>query len=210
MTGRHDDPASCTHAERARSRHSDPGPQVPRSSVPDHRPALGSPEDAQDVLQDSFIRASRSSSSFTEKVPFTPGFTGSPSTSPSATIANGGTGRPGRHPPRSKGRLTAEPADSRPENDPSWSLERVEREWRPSRRPSISLGPTTGRWSSSKISTADGTRRSATCWSIPVGTVRSRLHRGIVRNCANACDCLVDERRRTPAEAVTIEKVVDA
>jgi RNA polymerase sigma-70 factor (ECF subfamily) len=169
---------------------------------------LGSPEDAQDVLQDSIIRAFEKLDQFHGESSF---YTWIYRIAVNLALS-GYRKRRYRRPDRSihqgKSRLTADPADLSPETDPSWSLERVERE-------SIvqaaldQLGP--DHRAVVVLKDFDGRRYEeiSALLNIPVGTVRSRLHRAR-SELRDRLRCLLDEDPPHSRQRGNIEKVLDA
>ena len=169
---------------------------------------LGSPEDAQDVLQDSFIRAFEKLDQFHGESSFYTWIYRIAVNLALSDYRKRRHRRPDRSIHHGKGRLTADPADESPETDPSWSLERVERE-------SIvqaaldQLGP--DHRAVVVLKDFDGRRYEeiSALLSIPVGTVRSRLHRAR-SELRERLRCLLDVDPPHAQQMGNIEKVLDA
>ena len=137
---------------------------------------LGSPEDAQDVLQDSFVRAFEKLDQFHGESSFY--------TWIYRIAVNLALSEYRRHRHRGRDRwadpvslsLAAEPVDVSPETDPAIALERVERELIVQTALN-ELGPE--HRAVVVLKDFDGRRYEeiASLLEIPIGTVRSRLHR---------------------------------
>ena len=137
---------------------------------------LGSPEDAQDVLQDSFVRAFEKLDQFHGESSFY--------TWIYRIAVNLALSEYRRHRQRGRDRwsdpaslsLAAEPVDDSPETDPAIALERVERELIVQTALN-ELGPE--HRAVVVLKDFDGRRYEeiASLLEIPIGTVRSRLHR---------------------------------
>lgn len=136
---------------------------------------MGSPEDAQDVLQDSFVRAFEKLNQFHGESSF---YTWIYRIAVNLALSEYRRNRQrGRGPLEPDVRaLAAEPADDSPETDPATVLERAEREavvhaaldeLGPEHRAVVILKDFDGR----------RYEEIAALLEIPVGTVRSRLHR---------------------------------
>ena len=169
---------------------------------------LGSPEDAQDVLQDSFIRAFEKLDQFHGESSFYTWIYRIAVNLALSDYRKRRHRRPDRSIHHDKSRLAADPADESPETDPSWSLERVERE-------SIvqaalnQLGP--DHRAVVVLKDFDGRRYEeiSALLSIPVGTVRSRLHRAR-SELRERLRCLIDVDPPHAQQMGNIEKVLDA
>jgi RNA polymerase sigma-70 factor (ECF subfamily) len=169
---------------------------------------LGSPEDAQDVLQDSFVRAFEKLDQFHGESSF---YTWIYRIAVNLALSgyrkrhhrgldrpiHGGANRP-----------MADPVDGSPAADPALAYERVERE-------SIiqaalnELGPE--HRAVVVLKDFDGRRYEeiGALLNIPVGTVRSRLHRARCE-LRERLRVLVDEDRHDAQLTGDVEKVVDA
>jgi RNA polymerase sigma-70 factor (ECF subfamily) len=137
---------------------------------------MGSPEDAQDVLQDSFVRAFEKIGQFQGDSSF---YTWIYRIAVNLALTehrkHRGRGAQPRCEPASV-RLAVEPADESPDTDPSAALERTERELMVQSALG-ELGPE--HRAVVVLKDFDGRRYEeiASLLNIPIGTVRSRLHR---------------------------------
>jgi RNA polymerase sigma-70 factor, ECF subfamily len=137
---------------------------------------VGGPEDAQDVLQDAFVRAFEKLDQFHGESSF---YTWIYRIAVNLALSGHRKRKQrrfSRAPESGKGILGEEPADESPETDPSFALERVEREaiveaalaaLAPEQRAVVVLKDFDGR----------RYEEISTLLAIPIGTVRSRLHR---------------------------------
>ena len=127
---------------------------------------VGGPEDAQDVLQDAFVRAFEKLDQFHGESSFyTWIYRIAVNLAPLAIASgnNGGSTGPSRP---GKGIPGEEPADESPETDPAFALERVERE-AIVEAVLATLGPEQRAVWCSRTSTAAATRRSSPCLIFP-------------------------------------------
>jgi RNA polymerase sigma-70 factor (ECF subfamily) len=167
---------------------------------------LGSPEDAQDVLQDSFVRAFEKLDQFHGESSF---YTWIYRIAVNLALS----GYRKRHHrgldrrTHTKG-LMVEPSDESPDADPALALERVEREWI-IQTALNELGPE--HRAVVVLKDFDGRRYEeiSALLNIPVGTVRSRLHRARCE-LRNRLQSLVDEDQHSDRLLRDVEKVVDA
>jgi len=168
---------------------------------------LGSPEDAQDVLQDALVRAFEKLDQFQGESSF---YTWIYRISVNLALSEYRKHRQRGHDRKSDPStfsLAAEPADDSPETDPAFAMERVERELlvqsalnelAPDHRAVVVLKDFDGR----------RYEEIAALLEIPVGTVRSRLHRarGELRDRLRS---LVDEESGHSPASWDVEKVAD-
>jgi RNA polymerase sigma-70 factor (ECF subfamily) len=137
---------------------------------------VGGPEDAQDVLQDAFVRAFEKLDQFHGESSF---YTWIYRIAVNVALTGHRKRRQrglGRAALPGNGRKGEEPADDSPEADPSFALERIERETIVESA-LAALGPE--QRAVVVLKDFDGCRYEeiSSLLSIPIGTVRSRLHR---------------------------------
>jgi len=168
----------------------------------------GSPDDAQDVLQDAFIRAFEKLEQFHGESSFYTWIYRI-----AVNLALSGHRRrlhrtgTGPHRPDRNGEVL-EPADASRESDPSSALERVEREVA-IEAALAALGPE--HRTVVILKDFDGRRYEeiSDLLDIPIGTVRSRLHRARCE-LRDRLRSLVDDERPRQQGLLGREKVVDA
>jgi RNA polymerase sigma-70 factor (ECF subfamily) len=154
---------------------------------------MGSPEDALDVLQDAFVRAFQKLNQFHGESSFyTWMYRIAVNTALSEHRKHRERGRNSRLEPATLG-LAVEPADDSPETDPAFALERLERELMVQSALN-ELGP--DHRAVVVLKDFDGRRYEeiSALLEIPIGTVRSRLHRARME-LADRLRSLVDQGR---------------
>jgi RNA polymerase sigma-70 factor (ECF subfamily) len=167
---------------------------------------MGSPEDAQDVLQDAFVRAFQKLDQFQGESSFyTWMYRIAVNTALSEHRKHRDRGGSPRLEPATLG-LAVEPADESPETDPAFALERLEREIMV-QSALDELGP--DHRAVVVLKDFDGRRYEeiAALLDIPIGTVRSRLHRARIE-LADRLRSLVDPDRGARA-GIETGKVAD-
>jgi RNA polymerase sigma-70 factor (ECF subfamily) len=158
---------------------------------------MGSPEDAQDVLQDAFVRAFQKLDQFQGESSF---YTWMYRIAVNTALSEQRKHRDRGNNPRLEPvtlRLAVEPADDSPETDPALALERLERELLVQSALN-ELGP--DHRAVVVLKDFDGRRYEeiSALLKIPIGTVRSRLHRARME-LADRLRSLVDQDSGTRA-----------
>jgi len=168
---------------------------------------LGSPEDAQDVLQDAFVRAFEKLDQFHGESSF---YTWIYRIAVNLALSEYRKHRHRGHDRKfdpSTLSLAAEPADASPETDPAFAMERVERELLVQSALN-ELGPE--HRAVVVLKDFDGRRYEeiAALLEIPIGTVRSRLHRARTE-LRDRLRSLVDVESGGAPASCDVEKVAD-